>query len=149
LPRSSVETYTERPLSGVKYIVIHHAGVDADPTPEQTALYHVNEHGWPGNGYHVSVMKDGSAYLTQRLTTMSYHVAGRNHECIGILLNGDFNEGRVPTEAQLITAQKVVDWIGSQLPGGWTVAAHNNVALPSSATNCCGDTWDDWVERIV
>ncbi len=150
LPRSQTETYKERPLAWVKYIVIHHAGVDADPSPEQTALYHVNDpnHLWPGIGYHGVIMKDGSGYLTQRLTTMSYNVAGLNDKCIGLLLNGDFNEGREPTDAQIITAKKFIPWIEAQLPTYVRAVGHKEIALASSPTNCPGDTFDNWAIEL-
>jgi hypothetical protein len=149
LPRSQTESYKERPLSGVKYIVGHHVGVDADPTPEQTALYHVNEHGWPGCGYHAIVLKDGSGYLTQRLTTMSYHVAGQNHLAVGILINGDFRQGRLPTKAQMVTVPKFIGWIQAQLPVHAAIVGHGDIALPGQETSCPGDTWPQWKGQLL
>jgi hypothetical protein len=133
--------------------VIHHAGVDADPSPEETALYHINMHGWPGIGYHGVILKDGSGYLTQRLMTMSYHVSQRNQECIGLLFNGDFRQGREPTEAQIVTAQRMISWIErimseaglNPLP---VVVGHKEIALPSSPTECPGSTFGSWIERL-
>jgi N-acetyl-anhydromuramyl-L-alanine amidase AmpD len=79
-----------------------------------------------------------------------------NQECIGILLlNGDFSEGREPTEAQIITARRFVQWIKLQLVGVSilpplpVVVGHKEIALPSSPTTCPGSTWDNWREKIA
>ena len=130
--------YGFRPLDRILYIVIHHAGVDADPTPEQTARYHVETNGWPGIGYHFAIMRDGTVYQTNWLTTLSYHVSGHNQESVGILLNGDFREGRGPTQAQFQSLFVfLIPELIAQLGDHVEVKAHKEL----SATSCPGDWW--------
>lgn len=86
-------------LARWKYFTIHHSVTNSNYTPEQIAQIHLNK-GWGGIGYHFVITNDGIIHYVGDLGTWRANVANRNHECIGILLVGDFRDGRCPTDAQ-------------------------------------------------
>jgi N-acetyl-anhydromuramyl-L-alanine amidase AmpD len=139
LPRHSTKRYRMRSLAGIKYLVIHHTGVDADSTPSEIARYHVNVRDWPGIGYHFVVSQDGTIYQTNNLATMAYNVARRNHEVVGICLPGDFNT-HPPRKAQIGAARKLLEALRLQLPKT-EIVGHREIALPGHETTCPGDTF--------
>ncbi len=140
--------YPQRPLSSVAYLVIHHSAVDSDSTAESIARYHVENEGWPGIGYHFIVHQDGRTEYCQDISRASYHVAKRNHECIGICLPGNWTD-RQPTVAQLDATRRLLGEIQYQL--GWFVpiVGHQDVALSGYRTACPGDTWPQWRECVT
>lgn len=136
-------------MDDIRYWVVHHvgSGTEPDPHPTDTANYHINEHGWPGIAYHWVIRRDGTLYSTMDMQIMSYHVASRNRECLGILVNGNFL-GRVPTGAQIVMLRRLLAWLDAQYPGR-QVVAHQEVALPGYETSCCGDTWSSWRSQVL
>ncbi len=127
-------------MDDVRFWVIHHvgSGITPDPTPEQTAKFHMEANGWPGIGYHWVISRNGDIYMTNPMTVMSYHVAGRNKECVGILLNGNFIRGRTPTQEQIESLTKLLRWLDYKYPHR-VVTRHKDVALPEYPTSCPGD----------
>ncbi len=103
--------YATRSLAAITHIAIHHSGDPHEFTPAAIARYHVNTRGWPGIGYHFYIASDGVIYQTNRLETVSYHVGDNNSYAVGVAFNGDFNDDRLPTEAQLLSGGKLVAWL--------------------------------------
>ena len=147
LPLYANGAYTTRPLSGIRFLVVHHSGVDVDSTPRQIADYHTYKLGWPGIGYHFVIRFDGTIYQTNRIETMSYNVASRNHECIGICVNGDFTSHH-PFDAQLDSLRWLLKDLDTKLPNRETVG-HKEIALPGHGTGCPGNTWGEWRLEVI
>ena len=138
--------YGRRTLADIEYIVIHHSGVDHDNTAAQIASHHVVTLGWQGIGYHYVVHQDGAIDRCHDYATISYHVAGRNRECLGVCLTGDWSE-REPPEVQIEATRWLVEHIRDAI--GWRpVIGHTDVALPGYGTDCPGQTWLEWRERV-
>jgi hypothetical protein len=100
LKRDPMQHYTTRPLSDIRYLVIHHTSAGANVGPEAIAAEHVEVNGWPGVGYHYVVDLAGVIYRTQDLTVVSYHARQFNPVAVGIALVGDLSSNQ-PTAAQL------------------------------------------------
>lgn len=95
-------------------------------------LQHVGQ-GFGGFGYHYIVFPSGRAYFCgggQRA-----HVAGRNHELIGVVLSGTFTAVQ-PTEAAMSGLREVL----LHLRAEWDipVKGHREWALPGEGTACPG-----------
>ena len=142
LPKHPSKVYPTRPLSGIKYRVIHHSGVDVDSSPEAVARYHIETLGWPGVGYTWLISWDGTIYMTNWPETMCYNVSQRNHEVMGILLVGDYSD-RWPRPAQLSSARILTKALGIALPDT-ELKGHYEVALPTSPTACPGRRFPEW-----
>ena len=131
-------------LQEVRYIVIHHSGVDVDSTAESIARYHVESLGWPGIGYHFLAHQDGGIEYVGDIMTIRYNVASRNHEVVGVCLPGNWMD-RCPSLRQLEGARSVVRWLRVQMP--WArVVGHREIALDGSV--CPGDTWPQWKPQL-
>ena len=107
LARHATKTYTTRPLSAIKYIVVHHS-LTTSGTTEAFARYHVETNGWPGIGYHFVIEKNGDIDWCHDIEVKSYHVGNSNGKAIGVCLVGDFRK-ELPTEAQLFSLYKILD----------------------------------------
>ena len=93
LPTHPTKKYIKRPITAITTTVVHHSltvDLSGDKDIYAFARYHVNNHGWPGIGYHYVIDRDGTIYKTNYLTTKSYHVGNHNIYCIGVCLVGDF-----------------------------------------------------------
>lgn len=148
LPKHATLRYQKR-TAKVDGIAIHHTAgpVTGDmATPEGIARIHIlpdasrNKDAWPGIAYHVFITPDGTAYLTNRLETMSYHVANENNHLVGVCFVGDATEAPM-TAAQLTTGKKVLAWLLQELNlkpenvkghGDWQTAY---------GTECPGGDW--------
>ena len=140
-------TYEPRPLSGVRYLVIHHSAVAVDSTAESIADYHVRSLGWPGIGYHFVVHWDGSADYCGDISLLRYNVAARNGEAVGICIPGDWTS-KMPPDLALSATRRLVAWLRDQLPGSVEVVGHREIAT-ASPTACPGATWPSWRTRVV
>ena len=141
LPNHPTKTYGRRQLGDIEYLVIHHTGVDMTGTPveiaEGVARYHIDTYNWPGCGYHAIIAKGGEIMLTNYFTTVSYNVAGRNKECLGICLEGNFTT-HSPTGSQLMALDALLTYLQQELP--WTeITFHKEIALPEYPTSCPGN----------
>jgi hypothetical protein len=100
LPRHPARRYGTRPLSQIRYLVLHHTGASGALGPAEIADHHVQVNGWPGIGYHFLIQPDGATYQTQDLTTASFHARQFNLAAAGIAVAGDLLAAE-PTPAQL------------------------------------------------
>ncbi len=146
------ERYVVRRLSEVRYVVVHHSGAAGDSSAEAIAEWHVDRLGWPGIGYHFLVHEDGQIDYVGDLATVRYHVAGRNRECVGICIPGDFT-GASPNELQVGAARNLVRVLRPLLDpdetGRVKVVGHREVALAAYGTGCPGETWREWMPAIA
>lgn len=141
------ETYQRRDISQVKYIVVHHTGVDVDNSAKEIASYHVNAEGWPGIGYHFLVHPDGTIDYVGDITTTRYNVATLNEFCIGICVVGDFTL-RQPTPKALRSTSLLVNWLRADPVPQAIVVGHRDVAVEGWRTACPGDTWLTWRNKL-
>lgn len=131
--------YDVRPRSRITNLCIHHSAVAANIPLEKIADYHVNSRGWPGIGYHFYVKPEGTIYQTNRIETISYHVAYNNDYTVGICVGGDFTYA-TPTAPQLDSAARLVAWLMQELNiPQERVMGHKE--YPRNQTSCPGETW--------
>ncbi|MEO0625479.1 MAG: peptidoglycan recognition family protein [Bacteroidota bacterium] len=96
LPRHLSRRFSNRSLSDIWEIVIHHTAGPEDETPASIAAYHsgpnhICDEGCPGISYHFLIDRSGRIYQTQPLTKVSYHTSGRNTNTVGVCLIGNYN----------------------------------------------------------
>ncbi len=147
LPVHATLRYGLRPLGDIRYLVIHHVGKEFESILSEkarvwnTAIYHINR-GYPGISYAFVITREGTIYQTNKLETMSYHVSGRNYECLGICLEGNLSN-HFPSIEQLASVAELCHELEAQLLGV-EVKGHCEIALPSSPTSCPGELWGQW-----
>ena len=87
-------SYSERDISLIDRIMIHH-GASPDTHDAYTyAAWHISPQGkgWPGIGYHFVIDPDGTINQTNHLKTRSYHSgSASNTKGVAICLVGNFN----------------------------------------------------------
>jgi len=146
--------YERRPLSAVKYLVCHHVGTEVVPRKSAEdvariiAEYHVNSLGWPGVGYGFLVSREGLIYQLNDLDTVSYHVAGRNRECLGVCLEGNFT-ATPPPQVQLTATRQLMAELQFTLGAFVPVCGHQDVAKSGFRTACPGETWHAWKGAVT
>lgn len=141
--------YERRSLASIRYLVVHHSGVDVDSTAEAINGYHLNVMGWKGGiGYHFLAHWDGTVEYVGDVHEIRYNVARRNHEMVGICLTGDFSK-KLPSWKQLEAARSLL--ANLQFALGWLVpiVGHRGIALPGYETSCPGDTWPLWKPLVI
>ena len=146
LPRSMGKRYNQRRLEQINQIVIHHSGNKQGIPVESVARYHCRI-GWPGMGYHLYIMADGTIYLCNSLDVISYQTAKHNTRTIGICLEGKFMGTKRPTVEQTAAARSAAQFIAEALDLDQTprlVVGHRALVK----TDCPGDTWDLWKGEI-
>ena len=96
--------------------------------------YHVRQ-GYGGFGYHLAVFPSGRTYLCGDLSGQRAHVAGRNHELLGVAAVLDATRQQ-PTPAQLAGLGRAIracwDYTGREV----AAAGHGDWALPGWETGC-------------
>lgn len=151
MPGDSFNWSWVRSLSQVKYLAIHHSAGPDTQTPEQIANFHIQTNGWGGIGYHFLIAKDGTVFYVGDISTARANVANLNEQVIGICLIGNFTQGRIPTDEQLNSGNKLCDFFINNFPQftlSWdAVLGHKE--LPSQSTTCPGDNWFSWKGRIT
>lgn len=150
LRKHETARYADRLTSAITHFAIHHAAVepksvDGRRDAELYAEYHVRHHGWPGIGYAFVIGPDGTIWQTNPLDKWTYHVGSANKYTVGICLVGDFTDA-VPPEPQLKATARLVAWLRRVLCGA-TVMGHKEFS--GSTTQCPGDTWEEWKERVT
>lgn len=125
-------TYGTRSLEQITTIVIHHSASE-DQTAFDYADYHISTHNWPGIGYHYVIDPDGTVNQTNKLTTVSYHVASNNTPSVGICVSGNLNNHPM-TAAQERALKALISRLRTILPNKLTVAGHRDFGT----TDCPG-----------
>ena len=151
MTRAQYAAYVGAQYVGIIGIAAHHVG--AVSTVEATAAFHTRPidrggRGWPTIGYCAFIDMDGTTYICNALETASYHVAGRNHELLGVVLNGNFMTVW-PTDAQIAAFNRLHSRLEAKLGHALPVDGHKGWALPGHATTCPGALWTQWKGRLV
>jgi N-acetyl-anhydromuramyl-L-alanine amidase AmpD len=145
LPQHPTLRYDTRPRSAITRIVIHHSAAPGDRGPEAIARYHIQadparkKEAWAGIGYHYYITADGKTYQTQRLTTVSAHVLGKNESAVGICFAGDFTE-TTPTPAQVAAGRALLKQLLADLNLKMDAVAPHKDVNPGR-TECPGSDW--------
>ena len=116
--------WSYRPVEAIAKIVVHHTAVAWDNRSNDERLQsfanyemHNDNNSWAGLSYHFMVMADGTIYKINELTDMTYS-DGINHESLAICFDGYFHpdKNELPTQAQLESGQKLLDWLCNENP---------------------------------
>lgn len=145
LPKHRTKTYSTRAHSAIETLTIHHTVSPSDRTIQSIAEYHINGRGWPGIAYHYVIKDDGRIFQTNDLTTISYHCGQSNGNSVGIALQGDFTNDP-PPDAQLVAAKQLVDGLCRTFQ---LVDVRPHRLMQGAATQCPGNTWEDWFDSLV
>ncbi|MFN2165568.1 MAG: N-acetylmuramoyl-L-alanine amidase, partial [Anaerolineae bacterium] len=82
---------------------------------------------------------DGTVYQTNRMETISWHVANNNHYTVGVCVSGDFTYA-VPPDTQVGSAARLVAWLMDELDVPEDrIMGHKE--YPENDTSCPGETW--------
>lgn len=151
-----------RPLSQVRWIVVHHdaaimppgdldfSGSSLDEDLERLAI--IWDVGlanlWGGFPYHLVVSPNARLFWCRNLDTYGAQIWGLNNISIGIALMGNFMQG-MPVGKQLCTAAN--GYLAFWEKTGWLVEpkGHRELALPGHTTQCPGDTYQTWMPTIL
>ena len=146
LPRHPATAYPVRPLTDVRYLVVHHTGAPREVDARAIAAEHVGTNGWPGIGYHYLVDAEGTVFRTQDLTTVSYHARQFNPVAVGIAVTGELSAG-LPTTEQMASLGELLAMLLSDLGlGVWSIRGHREMV----GTPCPGDTFlAVWKPRLL
>lgn len=146
LARHPTKSYPARPLSDIRYLVIHHTGADPEVGAEAIAEEHVHVNDWPGIGYHFVIGADGIVARTQDLTTVSHHARQFNPVAVGIAVTGELSAG-LPTTEQMASLGELLAMLLSDLGlGVWSIRGHREMV----GTPCPGDTFlAVWKPRLL
>jgi N-acetyl-anhydromuramyl-L-alanine amidase AmpD len=145
LPHHPTATYQTRQLSDITHIAIHHSAGSGNASPADIARFHVNTREWPGIAYHFLIQPDGTIYQTQRLKTISWHVANNNKKLIGICLNGNFIT--IPPQQKQLDATK---WLVAQLRNQFpNIEIKGHKDFPDQQTACPGDSYHQWLSYVA
>jgi hypothetical protein len=93
--------------------------------------------GWKCIGYQVGISQDGNAYQLTDLDAQAAHVQDRNHELIGVAIEGDYSNQRPPVEVEY-SLSRVLTWLQG-IYGELPVIGHRQAAKAYSPTACPGD----------
>lgn len=102
--------FADMDKENVRYIVIHHTGVNVDQTVETINNFHKNNRGWAGIGYHFYIRQDGSVYKGRPMTVRGVHTPSANSISLGVALAGDFSIHQ-PTDEQKDSLVDLIRWI--------------------------------------
>lgn len=141
LPVHKTLKYLDRPLSAIKFLVLHHAAGPEDQTPEQIARFHVDSRHWPGIAYSFCISTDGTVYKCWPQTTKTYCVANGNTNSLCVVLIG--NRSVIPCPpAQWTAAVELFQTLREAYPGR-QIFGHREVPTdPKQSTACPGSLTD-------
>ena len=105
-------------LNSVGRLVIHHCASNNttvnNRTVEAQQKYlqnlHQNTNGWADIGYHYAIGKDGTILEGRSSSYQGAHVAGHNHNTLGIVVHGNY-ETRSFTTAQRNNLAHLLAWL--------------------------------------
>jgi len=129
LPKHQKKRYKTRSLDRIKQIVVHHSLTEKG-SPRAFANFHIDSRGWPGIGYHYVIDKKGQIFLTNFLTTISYHVDNANTRSVGICLVGNFDV-ETPPQVQIDALNYLIRLIRKDLKPDIALVKHNEFSPKS------------------
>lgn len=126
-------------------LAVHHSvsgqkiGEDATEAIELAHIrvidqYHVSIN-FGGFGYHACVFPSGRAYQCGDLDSQRAHVAGRNHELLGVVLIGDFSDHLPGAKQQAglgVVLNEFTAYLGREVP----IKGHTDWALAGEPSGC-------------
>jgi len=125
-------------------IDIHHSASPQDNytgfgTIVDFANQHINQHGWPGIGYHYVISPDGIVWKTGYVDEMRWSVGGNNSYTISIMLIGNLHK-EDPTEIQYknaveLAAQMINAYGVGDIRGHNEFAGHESNICPGIDMN--------------
>ena len=125
-------------------LAIHHSVYSTPLSTKEAALRIHQSHlgqGWSGYGYNFQGSEtDNKIAYVGSIKTQRAHVYGRNHELIGLCLDGDYSVRKPPGVLVQRIIRFVVElqaWLGKP----FVVDGHRGWALPSHPTLCPGNGW--------
>jgi N-acetylmuramoyl-L-alanine amidase len=133
------------PMLPVRYVTIHHDGLDRLETgvarqamADRIELYRSGHRarGWGDIGYHFVIDRSGVVWEARELKWQGAHVKDRNEGNVGILVMGNFEIQR-PTDAQLTGLRNHLRAVCAYFSVPWTrVFSHRE--WPGAQTLCPG-----------
>ena len=143
--RGGPEPSLMNPMLPVRYVTVHHDGLDRLETGTARAamadridLYRVGHRakGWGDIGYHFVIDRAGVVWEGRELRWQGAHVKDRNEGNVGILVMGNFEIQR-PTNAQLASLRSHLHAVCAYFSVPWTrVFSHRE--WPGAQTLCPG-----------
>lgn len=155
-------TATKRWTSALAGIAVHHDGVimaagdrDYNGTTLNEDLARLQaiydrgiSEGWGGFPYHTVSSPNNRTFYTQDVANYGAHVARRNHQLLGHAIMGDFSS-RAPRDDQLCGAALGIITLYHATGRLLDFRGHREWALAGQGTQCPGDTWWTWQQRLV
>ena len=99
--------------NSTKYIILHHRAGNGDA--ESIHNLHLSN-GWTGIGYHFYVRKDGSIYRGRPVETVGAHCQGQNNHSVGVCFEGNFENEKTMSAAQVESGRTLVTYIKTLYP---------------------------------
>lgn len=137
------KSYRSRPLDDITHIALHHSGTIGG-SAKSFANYHVKTKDWPGIAYHFVINEDGVTYITNKLTTITYNVAGSNDNTVGVCFIGNFDTESI-SENQIYSGINICANIMNFLGRKLVIDGHRN--FPNATTSCPGKGFP--LQRII
>lgn len=144
--RGSPEPSLMNPMLPVRYVTVHHDGLDRLETgtaraamADRIELYRSGHRakGWGDIGYHFVIDRAGLVWEGRELRWQGAHVKDRNEGNVGILVMGNF-EIQQPTPAQLTSLRNHLRAVCAYFSVPWTrVFSHRE--WPGAQTLCPGE----------
>lgn len=158
----------DRPLSGIRYIVIHYTGNNGDTAKGNASYFHREDGNQRNAGAHFFVDQGGDVYQTVKLKYKAWSVGGdivTRKNGAAILHGTCTNTNSVSIElcdcakkdpsAKMIKAVRgVIDYIRESCPNAKTICRHWDVTGKSCPARMTGATaagrkrWKDFLEAI-
>jgi hypothetical protein len=150
LTAEQLNAMTDRDISVVTYIVVHHT---ADPSENKDIAEIAREEEADQDfitvGYHAVLQGDGTIQYGRPIGKVPAANLGLNTPSYAIALEGNFQPGsegycgEKPTDAQLSALTGLIDSLKEKLPNAKFLIGHRDVArivgVSSDATACPGD----------
>lgn len=133
----------QRQLNTIKWFTVHHTASLATGTNEQILSSLMNGHvsqGWVGLAYHEVIMKDGTVYIINNFSDVTWHDSV-NWDSYGIVLHGYFHptQNQKPTTAQLVSLRSRLDALSTEHPEFPASQANVLGHRERASTACPGD----------
>lgn len=126
----------------VHHSVTHTLPAAATEDQERSALrnverYHIESAGFGLFAYHFATFPSGRIYQVGNVLGQRSHVAGRNHELVGIVNMGTFTDS-MPGPKQLAAVGEGIRYIRREVGKYLPAKGHGIWALPGQGTACAG-----------
>lgn len=141
LPISADRPYKHRPEEWIEGCFWHHSASKGQ-TIRNLASYHVEVRQWGGLAYTYAIGWDGTIFLCNDPTTLSFHTSGYNSRAISVVLVGDYHEKEM-SEAMKVSVIRLAAHLKDKYNLRY-VALHKDV----KATACPGSHAEPWLRLV-